>query len=1107
MKSPVLISIGFAACLANPVSAQVLYGSLTGNVTDPTEAAIAGAKVLAKNSNTGVERQVVTDDRGAYVFNDLQTGVYTVTISAPAFSSLQQSGVRIDGNTVRRNDIKLQVSQVSESISVAASGLTLQTDRSDVNVQLERAQIAELPIGPARNFQLLYKTIPGFSPPADAHSDAGNPQRAIVTNVNGVSYSNNNTRLDGATVSYPWLPHIVAYVPPADAIETVNVVTNAFDAEQGMAGGAAVNVTIKSGTNAFHGSLHEFHTNSKMKARPYFYCLYTCSGDPNRLPKNILNQYGGTIGGPIVKNKLFFFADFERTQRRQTAAAFRTLPTSPLRAGNFAGTGATIFDPRTGATDGSGREAFPNGQIPASRFDPASVTMTSLIPQPNNTVLLNNNYLATGTYQFNRINSDFKINYNPTAKSSLFGRYSVSPSKLFDPPSLGAALGDATAGGQPGTAPGLIQSASIGGTYTVSPRILIDGNIGWTRQRLAAENIDLGSNYGLDVLKIPGTNGPDRLQSGIPRFTFNTFSSIGNPNVSNPFLFRDNQYVAVVNTGWIRGAHSLRFGYEFARYEINHFQPQASNGPRGGFNFSGGLTAVRGGAAPGSFNSWADFLLGLPTAMGKDVQYVNPATVRMPSHGLYIRDQWQVNRRLTVNYGIRYEFYPFGTRDHRGFERYDVASDRILIGGVGNIPKDTGVDVGKGQLAPRLGIAYRVSDRLVIRTGYGISIDPNSYRQMRDAYPATISTQYSGNSTLEAAGTLRTGIPEVVGPPLNQGTITMPVAVGTVTYPTRFNRGYIQSYNFMVQGDLGKGFNLEGGYVGSRAIRSIASLNINAAQGVGLGNAQRALFAATGRIANISMLQPFNTSSYNSFQSQLRKRFGAGSSFGLAYTYSKAISYADNSDSGLTWNWVDMWSRNKAVASFDRPHNLQLYGVYQLPFGKGQQFATTGVISKIAGGWQFNAIMSRMSGTPFTIGSAGTSVNSPGNTQTADQVVPTVQILGGHGTGQPYFDPNAFLPVTATRFGNSGRNILRGPGFFNLDGGITRSFALTERFRLQFRGEAFGITNTPQFGNPGATVSNAIRNPDLSIRTLNGYGEILSASGERQFQLSLKFIF
>ena len=267
--------------MASSLPAQVLYGSLTGNVTDSTDAAIPNAKVAAVNANTGIERQVITDDRGSYVFNDLQAGVYNVSISAPSFGSVQQSGVRIDANTVRRSDVRLQVSQVSESVVVAATGLALQTDRADVNVQLERAKIAELPIGPARNFQNLYKTIPGFSPPADAHSDAGNPQRAMITNVNGVSYSNNNTRLDGATVSYPWLPHIVAYVPPADAIETVNIVTNAFDAEQGMAGGAAVNVSIKSGTNQFHGSAHEFHTNSKLKARPYFYCLYSCSGDPN----------------------------------------------------------------------------------------------------------------------------------------------------------------------------------------------------------------------------------------------------------------------------------------------------------------------------------------------------------------------------------------------------------------------------------------------------------------------------------------------------------------------------------------------------------------------------------------------------------------------------------------------------------------------------------------------------------------------------------------------------------------------------------------------------------------------------------------------------------
>ncbi|MEJ7606527.1 MAG: carboxypeptidase regulatory-like domain-containing protein [Bryobacteraceae bacterium] len=296
-----------ALVVCEPAIAQVLYGSLTGSVLDHTGASVPNARVEALNPATGVLRQTVTDERGTYAFNDLQQGSYRVTIAAASFSTLIQEGVAVETNTVRRLDARLQVSQVTESITVAASNVTLQTDRADVNTQIQRTQVTNLPIGAGRNFQNLYKTIPGFSPPSDAHSDAGNPQRALTTNVNGVSYSNNNTRLDGATVSYPWLPHIVAYVPPADAVETVNIVTNSFDAEQGMAGGAAINVSIKSGTNEFHGSAHEFHTNSAMKARNYFYCLYSCTGDPNVAAKNILNQFGGTFGGPIKKNKPFSF--------------------------------------------------------------------------------------------------------------------------------------------------------------------------------------------------------------------------------------------------------------------------------------------------------------------------------------------------------------------------------------------------------------------------------------------------------------------------------------------------------------------------------------------------------------------------------------------------------------------------------------------------------------------------------------------------------------------------------------------------------------------------------------------------------------------------------
>ena len=1082
-------------------NAQVLYGSLAGNVTDPSGAAVPDGRVEAVNTGTGVTRASVADSGGSYFFNDLQAGIYKITFSAPAFRTLVQENVQILANNLRRLDTQLQVAQVSESITVAAAATFLQTDRSDINIQNPQTQIMNLPFtgNSGRNFQALYKLVPGFSAPAELHSDAGNPQRALGANVNGASYSNNNTRLDGATVSYPWLPHIVAYVPPADAVESVNIVSNSFDAEQGMAGGSAINVAIKSGTNDFHGSAHWFHTNSAVRARNFFFV-------GSQLPKNILNQAGGTIGGPIKKNKLFFFTDWERTARREFRSAFRTVPNNLIRRGDFGGSGSAIFDPLTGSPDGAGRTLFPNQTIPANRIDSAAAKMTALIPGENLSTFPSN-YLALGSYQFNRDNFDLKVNYNPTDRSSMFARYSISPSDIFDPPSLGPAGGDALAGGQPGNAPGRIQSASVGGTYTINPRLLGDATLGFTRQRLGAQNIDIDKNYGLDDLQIPGTNGSDRLQGGYPRFNISGWSAIGNPNVSNPFLFRDNQYVFSGNLSYIRDKHSFRFGGEYTYYTINHFQPQAAFGPRGGFNFTGGLTALRNGAAPTLYNGYADFLLGLAQGLGKDVQYVNPAAVRMPGYGFYARDQWQATRKLTINYGVRLERYPFATRDHRGGERYDPETNQVLIGGVGGVPTDTGVRVPRIQAGPRFGIAWRVNDRTVLRAAYGISIDPDSFRRMRDSYPATISSQFSGASAFQAAGSLRTGIPVVVGPDLAQGRISLPNAVGTVTWPEEYRRGYFQSFNFTFQRDVGAGFNLQTAYVGTRAIRQTAIHNINYGT-PGSGNAGRVLARRWGRTADVNLYTPFSTSNYNSWQNQLTRRFAEGGTFGLVYTWSKAISFADNNDSGLSWNWPDMWGRNRALAGFDRTHNLQIYGVYTLPVGRGRRFANSGVLSWIVGGWHVNGVFSAMSGTPFTVGSAGTSVDAPGNTQTADQVLPEVRTLGGIGRGASWFDPNAFVPVTAVRFGNSGRNALRGPGLVNLDASIFRDFPVTERFNLQFRAEGFNVSNTPAFGNPGATASSPTRNADGTIRALNGFTEITSAlATERQFRFALKLMF
>jgi hypothetical protein len=1093
-----LCALAFVAVsVAVPAArAQVLYGSLTGKITDPSGAAVPTVKVDAVNQGTGISRSSLTDDSGLYSFNDLQPGNYKVTFSIPAFRTHVQEDVAIVANNIRRIDVQLEVAQVTEAVTVSGAALVLQTDRSDLNFQIPQTQITNLPFtgNAGRNWQSLYKLLPGFSPPAELHSDAGNPQRALGTNVNGASYSNNNTRLDGATVSYPWLPHIVAYVPPADAVEAVNIVSNSFDAEQGMAGGSAISVSIRSGSNDFHGSAHWFHTNSAVRARNFF------NVNP-KVGKNILNQGGGTFGGPVKRNKLFFFVDWERTVRREFRSAFRTVAPEQVRRGDFSGTGASIYDPNTGSPDGTGRQLFPGLIIPATRIDPAAAKMLALVPAPNQTTFPSN-YFAAGSYEFNRDNFDAKVNYNPTDKSSVFARYSFSPSDIFDPPSLGPAGGDALAGGQPGNAPARIQSASVGGTYTISPRLLADATLGFTRQRLGAQNVDIDKNYGLDELQIPGTNGADRLQGGYPRFNISNFSALGNPNVSNPFLFRDNQYTLNGNVSYMRGVHNLRFGAEYTYYTINHFQPQAAFGPRGGFNFTGGVTSLRGGAAPGQYNGLADFLLGLPNAMGKDVQYINPAAVRMPGWGFYARDQWQVTKKLTLNFGARFERYPFATRDHRGGERYDPETNLVLIGGVGGTPTDTGVNVPALQVAPRFHIAYRATSRTVIRAGYGISIDPDSFRYMRDSYPATISSQFNAPSSLQAVGSLRTGIPLIEGPDLNQGAIALPNTVGTVTWPEEYRRGYIQSFNATLQRDIGWGLNWQTSYVGTRSIRQTARHNIN--YGVpGGGTRGRVLAERWGRTADVTMYMPFNTSNYNAWQNQVTRRFASGGMFGLSYTWSKAINFNDNNDSTLTWNIPSLWDRNRAAAGFDRTHNLQIYGVYALPFANRRDF-----VGKVAGNWQVNGIFSAMTGTPFTVGSAGTSVDAPGNTQTADQVLSEVQILGGVGRGSSYFDPYAFAPVTAVRFGNTGRNILRGPGVVNVDASIFRDFPLTERWKLQFRAEAFNVSNTPAFNNPGATVTSATRNASGTITNLGGFTEITSAQAtERQLRFALKLMF
>jgi hypothetical protein len=1118
---PLALLLLLAIAAPRGVDAQVLYGSLTGNITDQTGAVVNGAKVEARNIATGVSTIISADERGAYLFSNLQAGVYKITITAQGFKSLTQENVKIDANTTRRVDAQMEVGDVTATVQVSADTPTLQTERADVNITQSARQINNLPLfgSVGRNYQTLIQLIPGTSRSqgfvgngsGEENSAAGNPQRSISYNVNGVSRLQNNTRIDGSSVIYPWLPTNTVYVPPSESIQEVNIVTNAFDAEQGLAGGAAVNVTIKTGGNAFHGVGWGYDTNSRFQSRRYFQPI-----NQTEVPKNILAQFGYALSGPVYlpkifngKNKLFFFTDLERTTQRNAAGGAFTVAPASLRpdangAVNFTGTGITVYDPLSNPNPAL-RTPFANNTIPAGRIDIAATEILKRLPQPN-LPGSTNNFAATGVGQFNRTNIDTKINYAGN-KLTVWGRYSISPTNIIDPPIFGEVSGPALNGGQLGTAPGRIQVVGVGGTYTFSPTLILDANVGYTRQRIGAEGFDIVSNFGLDVLKIPGTNGPDRLQGGVPAFQINGgWTNIGNDNTGNPFLFRDNQYVGAANLSWLKGPHSFRFGFDYLNPQLNHFQPQGGTFQtvRGTFGFSGNATRQQGNASSVAesqlFHSWADFLLGMPTAAGKVDQLRNPNSVWWKQYAFYARDHWQIGRRVTLTYGLRYERFPVPRKDNTGINRFDPDTGKVFTGGLSGVPFDSGADSGLGQLLPRVGIAFRLTDKTVIRGGYGQSADPRPFQDVRNAYPianiwsmTTIKFNGVDNSFIPVT-TLRQGLINTSTPPdINAGVIPLPANTGTTTFPKEPMRDRIHSFNFFIERELPSKFTTQVGYVGTRAVNQMGFININAGP-PGTGNSGRPLFANFGLTADINSIQPYGTTTYDALQALVTRRFG-NSVIGTAYTWSKAINFADN-DGGPRIQYLPEKQRNRGLASYDRTSNLQTYLVYDLPFGKGQRWAQGGLASKLFGGFQVNGVMSVMSGLPIYV-VQGTAPNllAGGSGQVPNQINPDIRIMGGVGlpsqrgaAAGPYFDNTvlgltiqgvncaancAWAPETGARFGSVGRNTLRGPGFFETDLGIFRTFSFTERVQFQFRAEALNATNHANFANPTSDINNS----------------------------------
>ncbi len=820
----VLISLlAISAVSVGPAEGQVLYGSIAGTVQDSTGSAVPNATVTIVNNQTGQSRQAATTSDGFYSFADTLPGAYTVTIAAPGFHTSQTNNTQVSINTITRVDAQLQVGERAETVTVEANTAAIQTESADVHVALSSQAITQLPLPGYRNYQSLINLVPGATPAAYQNAVSGSPGRSLNTNINGTTNTSNNTRLDGALNMRGSLPAQSLYVPPPESIETVNVATNSFDAEQGFAGGAAINVVTKSGTNAFHGVIFEDHTDSRLTDRNFF------NVSSSVLPKDILNNYGGTIGGPIRKNKLFFFLSWEGMKERSNYSKLATVPTDPQRAGDFSALNVKLSDPSTGNPDGTGRAPFPNNVIPLSQQSPITLKMQALIPEPN-LPGTTSNYYASGPVTFNRDNVDAKVNWNQSEKTLLWAKYSVMKALVSDKFSLGPAGGVGLInGGGAGTGDVLIQVGTIGGVHTFTPTFLMDGTMSISRDPLSLVAPDSGSYFGLNVLGIPGTNGPGIRYTGIPQFSISGYEPIGTNETYLPKYIASTYFTYSLNFGWTKGQHEIRFGADIARIRTNEWHPEQGGGPLGTFTFNGSVT-LPGTGSPNQFNNYAAFLLGLPQQVSKTIQ-PDWSSPRQWMEGYYFRDRWQVNRNLTLTLGIRWEYYPIMTYAHYGMVRYDTNTGNVLVGGLGSVPGDAGITTSKQQFAPRFGLAYRLGNKSVVRAGYGISVDPQGpLAQMLFSYPVDVLQTFSGNTAYIPYGPLANGIPAIPYPNLSSGTIALPLSTTTTSLPAGpYKRGYVESYNFTVQRELPGSLVGSLGYSGTHTVRENVAFNINAA--------------------------------------------------------------------------------------------------------------------------------------------------------------------------------------------------------------------------------------------------------------------------------------
>jgi Carboxypeptidase regulatory-like domain len=1073
-----------------PARGQTLKGTILGTITDASHAIVPTVAVNLTEVNTNFHRSEITNESGFFAFANLDPGSYRVEVSHPGFRKVVRSDIALEANTTIRADVELTPGEVNQVVDVTSEAPVLQTDRADTGGKVESEHLANLPTLNGRNYQNTLLLVPGVAQGYRSNSPFFNSQESLQSVVNGLDRLN-NFMIEGIDNNIEQDNNLTAIVLPADAIASVDVSTTAYDPELGRAGGAVVNVIMKSGTNNYHGTLFEYHSNSDLQARNVF---------ATSVPHGVHNQYGGSFGGRVKRDKLFFFGDFQGSRDLVGQLATPTIPTMAMRAGDFTASPTIIYDPQTGnQATGTGRTPFPNQIIPTARISPIFAQYMSFLPPPTSSSLSTN--LQIPTDQSKGIDSfDIKTDYVIDSRNKMFIRYSYAHIHVTNPGLYGPGLGiygGPSNSGFDATGPAVNQSPGLNFNHIFSPTLVTEARVGIVRYRNDATNVDNGSDLS-KKLNIPNGNLGDFWTSGLAEVYVNGYDTpMVGVNGCLPWRRSTTNFEVANNWTKIKGTHVIKWGFD-GRYEQYFLLQTATYSPRGRFTFTPGPTSLNGGPANSFANSFASFLLDQPNSIGRDLAVISP-TRRDKVYNLYFQDKWQVSKKLTLDLGARWEYWPADTPQFpAGFSNYNPADNTLLLSGLGNIPMNLGVKNYPHNIYPRIGFAWRLNDKTVIRGGFGMS---NYYRYDTGwQYPVKQAQQFLAPNSFVAAGSMAAGFPApipVVIP--SNGIITnAPNQNYSIIVPDH-SVPYIETWNFSLQRTLPASLSLDLAYVGNHAVKASNSnvnnnsININAAMVAGTGAASEPENILFGRTATTSYPW-FQSAYYDAFQLKLNRRFSNGFLMNTSYAFGKSIDYSGYNELG--------YRDYKGLARYDRRHILTYSAIYELPFGRGKKMATSGVAGALLGGWQLNGLWTWESGLPLNFSASATGLNAPGNSQWPDLIAP-VQILGHEGPGTYWFTPQSFANPAAGTIGNLGRNILHGPRLFNINGSVFRRFSISERMRMEFRAEAYNVTNTPWFDLPDTTLGDA------------AFGQITTAQGNqsvkvnqnRSLQGSLRFIF